>query len=210
MSLWNYIPTFAKWLGKTPTVTDEDLMARAAGVGGSVAGSEILEDIKQAHDQRYVREKHTDYLGGEHFFSYAVGLDVDVNDLMVSRIPQVEAMIVNSEIAELTGMVENGEVAAMDVAPLHPETDTANIRRRTFFRKLLRYIAKNRDIKIARIVFYPVWHYLKFDASYTALQIATYLDITIAQLQIVDNRFQAIHNNLVFIDADDAYVGEVE
>ena len=45
MSFWKYIPTFAKWFGKTIDVTDsdEDLMVRSAGVGGSVASSEIKD-----------------------------------------------------------------------------------------------------------------------------------------------------------------------
>ena len=176
----------------------------------TIVDSQILEDIKQAHDQRYVWEKHTDHLDGEYFYFYAVGLGVDVNALMTSRVPAVEQAIVDDEIEELRGLVENGAIAAMDANPVHPETDTLAIRKRTFFRRLLKYIANNRDLKLARLIFYPVWYYLKFESTYTTQQIADYLNITLTQLQKINDRFQAIHDNLAFIDADDGYLGEVE
>ena len=118
MSFWKYIPTFAKWFGKTIDVTDsdEDLMVRSAGVGGSVASSEIIEDIKQAHDQRYIWEKHTDHLGGEHFFFYAGALEVDAEKVMNNRIPIVEQMLIDNEITETVSKVENGESYKLDFA----------------------------------------------------------------------------------------------
>ena len=176
----------------------------------TITSSEILEDRQQAHNQRYVWEKHIDHLADEHFFFYAASLSADVNAIMLARVPQVEESLIDGEIGGLTGRVESGEIAALDAEPVHPETDTLAIRKRTFFRRLLRYTVNNRDIKIARIVFYPIWYYLKFESTYTAQQIADYLDITISQLQWINNRFQAIHDNLAFIDADDGYVGEVE
>ena len=176
----------------------------------TIVSSEILEDRQQAHDQRYVWEKHTDHLAKDHFVFYAAELGADVNANMLARVPQINHSLIEGEIGELTGRVESGEIAALDVEPVHPETDTLADRRRTFFRRLLRYVVNNRDIKIARIVFYPVWYYLKFESTYTAQQIASYLDITIPQLQKLDARFQAIHDNLAFIDADDSYLGEVE
>ena len=176
----------------------------------TIISSEILEDRQQAHPQRYVWEKHTDHLAGEHFVFCAAELGADVNANMLARVPQINQSLIDGEIGELTGRVESGEIEPLDVEPVHPETDTLADRRRTFFRRLLRYVVNNRDIKIARLVFYPIWYYLKFESSYTAQQIATYLDITIPQLQKLDSRFQAIHDNLAFIDSDDSYLGEVE
>ena len=176
----------------------------------SIVSSEILEDRQQAHDQRYVWEKHIDHLAKEHFHFYAAQLGADVNAIMANRVPQINESIIDGEISELTGKVESGEIEPLDVEPVHPETDTLAIRKRTFFRRLLRYVVNNRDVKVARIVFYPIWYYLKFESGYTAQQIADYLNITIPQLQWINNRFQAIHDNLAFIDADDSYLGEVE
>ena len=176
----------------------------------TITSSEIIEDKKQAHDQRYVWEKHTDHLSKDHFVFYAAELGADINANMIARVPQISQSLIDGEIGELTDKIESGEIAALDVEPVHPETDSLADRKRTFFRRLLRYVVKNRDIKIARLVFYPIWYYLKFESSYTAQQIATYLDITLTQLQWINNRFQAIHDNLAFIDADDSYLGEVE
>ena len=176
----------------------------------TIISSEILEDRQQAHPQRYVWEKHTDHLAKEHFVFYAAELGADVNANMTARVPQINQSLIDGEIGELTSKIESGELEPLDVEPIHPETDTLSIRKRTFFRRLLRYVVNNRDIKLARIVFYPIWYYLKFESSYTAQQIADYLDITISQFQRINTRFQAIHDNLAFIDADDSYVGEVE
>ena len=176
----------------------------------TIISSEILEDRQQAHPQRYVWEKHTDHLAKDHFIFYAAELGADVNANMTARVPQINQNLIDGEIGELTGRIESGEIAALDVEPVHPETDTLADRRRTFFRRLLRYTVKNRDIKIARIVFYPIWYYLKFESGLNANKIATYLDITTDQLLWINSRFQAIHDNLAFIDADDSYLGEVE
>ena len=176
----------------------------------TIVSSEIVEDVKQAHDQRYVREKHIDHLGGEHFHSYAVLVGADVYVIMLDRVSQIETMLINNEITNLIGMVESGELAPLDAEPAHPETDALAVRRRRFFRKLLRYVVNNRDLMLARVVFYPAWYYLKFISGLTVDQIAVYLNVTMDQLQRVNNRFQAIHDNLAFIDADVGYLGEVE
>ena len=176
----------------------------------TIVSSEILEDIKQAHDQRYVREKHTDHLGEEYIFFYAIGVGIDINAIMASRVPIVETALIDNEIEELIERVRIGEIAVMDISPVHPETDTLTVRKRRFYRKLVRYITKTDSLKLARLIFYPIWYYLKFDSGYTSQQIANYLNVTITQLQKVDNRFQAIHDNLTFIDADDGYIEEIE
>ena len=129
---------------------------------------------------------------------------------MASRVPIVETALIDNEIEELIKKVETGEVAVLDVSPVHPETDTLTVRKRRFYRKLVRYITKTASLKLARLIFYPIWYYLKFDSGYTSQQIANYLNVTITQLQKVDNRFQAIHDNLAFIDADDGYIEEIE
>ena len=71
--------------------------------------SEVIEDIKQAHDQRYIWEKHTDHLGGKHFFFYAGGLKVDAEKIMDSRVPSIELMLVEQEVAKTIVKIENGE-----------------------------------------------------------------------------------------------------
>ena len=93
---------------------------------------------------------------------------------------------------------------------LDTTTDTAAVRKRRFRRKLLRLIASEGDLKVIRRILYPVWYWLKFESGYTAQQIADYLNISLTVLQRINNRFQALHDNLAFVDADDDYLGEVD
>jgi hypothetical protein len=176
----------------------------------SIVTSEIVEDQKQAHDQRYVREKHTDHLSVAHYFSYSAQVGVNVSAVMTARVPFIELSLVEAEEQVLISSIESGDVDALDAVPTLPETDTAAVRKKRFARKLLRYIVEHRELKIIRIVFYPVWYYLKFESGFTSQQIADYLDISLTKLQIINSRFQAIHDNLAFIDADDSYLLEVE
>jgi len=86
----------------------------------TIISSEVIEDVKQAHNQRYVREKHIDHLGGEHFYFYAASMGADVNVIMLNRVSQVEATLISNEIANLIGMVESGKLSPLDAEPAHP------------------------------------------------------------------------------------------
>ncbi len=176
----------------------------------SIISSQIVENALQAHGERYVREIHTDHLGKEHHFTYAAQGNADVNVIMVNRVPSIEQMLIDSEIENWIDKVENDNIAALDVSPQHPETDTAIIKKRRFARRLIRYAATHKELKVIRKTMYPIWYYLKFDSGYTVQQIANYLNISLSKLSNINARFQAIHDNLAFIDADDAMIGEVD
>ena len=183
------------------------------GEGGlklSIVNSQITENALQAHDGRYVREVHTDHLGQEYHFTYAAVGSADINAIMLARVPSIEQTLIDSEIENWIGKVEDGNIVALDVSPEHRETDTVTIRKRRFARRLIRYAMVHNNLKTIRRIMYPIWYYLKFDSGYTAQQIANYLNVSLSKLSNINARFQAIHDNLSFIDADNAMIGEVD
>lgn len=171
---------------------------------------EIIEQTTQGGGVQRVYVEFTDHFSKTHRRSYDFPASANVSDEIDSRSVSVEHGLEDLEEETLRSQVENGILAAMDVEPERPYADSLALRKRRFYRRLLRYVANNRDMKLTRLVFYPVWYYLKFESEYTAQQIADYLDISLAKLAIINSRFQAIHDNLTFIDADDNYVGGVD
>lgn len=176
----------------------------------SIIISQIVSNALQSHGERYIREVHTDHLGIEHHFTYAAPVGVDVNAIMVNRVPSIEQSLIDSEIENWIGEVENGNIAPLDVSPEHPETDTMTIKKRRFVRRLIRYAMVHNNLKTIRKIMYPVWYYLKFDSGFTAQQIANYLNISLSKLSNINIRFQAIHDNLAFIDTDNEMIEEVD
>ena len=175
-----------------------------------IVSYEIVEQTIQSGGTQRVYVAFTDHLAQVHHRSYDFPSGAVVADEIAIRQTAVESGLESAEVELLTSAVESGSIVAMDVEPVLPSTDTLAVRKRKFYRRLLRYVVNNRDIKLARLVFYPVWYYLKFESEYTAQQIADYLDISLAKLAIINSRFQAIHDNLTFVDTDDDYVSEVD
>jgi len=176
----------------------------------SITSTEILEDSPQADGVRHIGVKFIFHNGQEvirrFWADQAFNIVTDVN----AMIPNIEAYMEQEEDSELVAQIEKGNLAPMDAAPIHPETDTAANRKKRFFRKLLRVMATERDMKQVRKLFYPVWYYLAYDSGYTGTQIANYLNIPIGKLAMLNSRYQAIHDNLAMLDADDGFIEEVD
>jgi hypothetical protein len=135
--------------------------------------------------------------------------DYDVDAGLIAYATEAETVIVEREDSELTSLIDAG-TDPMDIEPVHPTTDTAAARKRRFRRKLLRLIATEGDLKEIRRILYPIWYWLKFESGYTAQQISNYLGISLTVLQRINTRFQALHDNLAFVDSDDDHIGEVD
>ena len=176
----------------------------------AIALSEITENSLQSDGNRYISFRYT-FDNGDiiNFNSMQRPSDYDVNAGLIEYAVIAEERIIEREDSELMSQIENG-VSPLDIEPVHPDTDTVGNRKRRFRRKLLRWIASQDDLKLIRKIFYPIWYWLKFESGYTAQQIANYLGISLTVLQRINNRFQALHDNLSFVDADEQYVGEVE
>lgn len=172
--------------------------------------NETIENSVQADGTRYVSFQYT-FDNGDiiTFGSMQKPSDYDVDAGLVAYATEAETSIVEREDSELVSLIDAG-TDPMDIEPVHPTTDTASVRKRRFRRKLLRLIASEGDLKVIRRILYPVWFWLKFESGYTAQQIANYLNISLTVLQRINSRFQALHDNLAFVDADDDYLGEVD
>ena len=175
----------------------------------TITSSEITENIVQSDGTRYISYRYT-FQNGDiiTFGSMQKPGDYDVDAGLIAHATEAEARIVEREDSELVSLIDAG-TDPLDIIPVHPDTDTASVRKRRFRRKLLRLIASEGDLKVIRRILYPVWYWLKFESGYTAQQIAGYLDISLTVLQRINNRFQALHDNLTFVDDDDQYIGEV-
>lgn len=175
----------------------------------SIINSEIIENNLQADATRYVSYKYTFQDESKIIFgSIQKPGDYDVDAGLIIYASMAEVSIVNREDSELVALVDAG-TDPMDIEPVHPDTDTAAVRKRRFRCKLLRLVATESDLKVIRKILYPVWHWLNFESGYTSQQIADYLNISLTVLQRINSRFQTLHDNLAFVDADDDYIGEV-
>jgi len=133
----------------------------------------------------------------------------DVNAGLIAYASIAVVQIIEREDSELMTLIDTG-TNPMNIEPVHPSTDTATVRKRRFRRKLIRLSASEGDLKVIRKILYPVWHWLKFESGHTPKQMADYLDISLTTLQRINSRFQALHKNLDFIDADNQYLLDVD
>lgn len=172
--------------------------------------SEITENSLQSGGNRYISFRYT-FDNGDiiNFNSMQRPSDYDVDAGLIEYAVIAEERIIEREDSELMSHIGEG-IPLLDIEPSHPNTATSTERKQRFRRKILRWIANQGDIKLIRQAFYPIWYWLKFESGYTAQQIANYLGISLTVLQRINNRFQALHDHLIFVDADEQYVGEVE
>lgn len=175
-----------------------------------IQSSQITENSVQSDGTRYVSFRYT-FTNGDiiTFGSMQKPSDYNVDAGLIAYATIAETSIVEREDSELVELIDAG-TDPMDIEPVHPTTDPAAVRKRRFRRKLLRLVASDGDLKAIRRILYPVWYWLKFESGYTAQQIADYLGISLTVLQRINNRFQALHDNLAFVDGDDDYLGEVD
>lgn len=176
----------------------------------SIVSSEVVENVAQKNN-RYVSYFYTFHNGNTiRFNSLSKPLDYDVNAGLIAYATIAEEQIIETKDSELIAQIESGDLAPMDTTPEHPDTETVNNRKKRLRRKLLRQIANNPDLKMIREVFYPIWYWLKYESGYTPQQIANYLNCSVSVIQRINNRFQALHDNLTFVDTDNSYLGEVD
>jgi hypothetical protein len=155
-------------------------------------------------------------LGGRVYATYEFMLDtgsvvtvgprlVDVgaeDDLEAAAMwPQVNAQVVQADYDALVLNVTQGE-PVLDQVPAHPSNETEGERKRLFRRWFFRQMVRRHEVKVVRAMLYDLWLWLKNDSGYTSQQIASYLDVSVAQLATWDGRMQAIHDNLAFLDGD--------
>ena len=81
-----------------------------------IVSSEIFQENPQIDGRVYIKERHVDHVGREHFTEYLAGADADHQSVMLARVPLLEARMRQSEIDSIEEMVLNG-IAAIDVAP---------------------------------------------------------------------------------------------
>ena len=176
----------------------------------SITSTEILEDSAQADGVRHIGVRFNFHNGQEVIRRFWADASFNTTTDVAAMEPGIEAYMIEQDDEETMAQIEKGNVAPLSAQPVHPETMTANDRKKRLVRKLLRRVATERDMKLARKMLYPIWEWLKYDSGYTVTQIANYFNISLAKLGIINNRFQAIHDNLAMLDADNGYLGEVD
>jgi hypothetical protein len=176
----------------------------------SITSTEILEDSAQADGSRHIGVKFNFHNGQEVVRRFWVDSLFDTVTDIAAMEPGIEAYMIEQDDEEVMAQIEKGNIAPLSAQPVHPETISANDRKKRLVRKLLRKMMQERDMKLVRKMLYPIWKWLKYDSGFTATQIANYFNISLAKLGTINSRFQAIHDNLTMIDADDGYLGEVD
>ncbi len=176
----------------------------------TITSQEIIEDREQADGSRHIAFRftfHNRLIIDKRFLAAS---DYNAETGKMDMVPFVEQQVIDNEINNLIAAAEQNGTDILDAEPVHPETDTLANRKKMLVKRALRYIANERDVKLARLIFYKAWNYLANQSAWTPSQIAEYLGISIGVLSRINDRFQWIHDNLAGIDADDGFVGEVE
>lgn len=74
-----------------------------------ITASIIVEDRAQADGRRWVRERHTDHVGGQHFVSYLAEPESNATATMTARVASIEAQLKQAEINANLAKALNGE-----------------------------------------------------------------------------------------------------
>jgi len=172
--------------------------------------SEITENQIQRDGRRYVTYQYT-FPNGDmvHFYSMSKPGDYDVEAGLVEYGALAKKQVIEQDDDKLVQQIEGG-LNPLDAEPAYPDTMSLKGRKKRLLRKVLGRIAAEEDLRLVRKLFYPIWHWLKFESGYTAQQIAGYLGISVVKLQKVNARFQRLHDHLALIDEDEAIEGIVE
>lgn len=172
---------------------------------------EITENAPQQGDYRYISYHYVFHNGDEvYFYSMSKPDNYDVGAGLIEYAAKAEDQVIEEDESKLFIQIEADDLDPLDAEPAHPNSETVGNRKKRFRRKLLRQITSEADLKVIRKIFYPVWYWLKYESGYTAQQIADYLNISMSVLGRINDRFQALHDNLTFVDTDDSYLGEVD
>jgi len=166
----------------------------------AIISSIIAEDQAQKDGRRSIREIHTDHLGKQHSVSYMAKAESDVNAVMIARLSQINAQLIEIEEQKYLSKFED-ELSN----PLNYSFDFTT--KKAFLKRLIRYIMKHKDVKTV-LAIKPLIDWLK--ANYTATQIATYLGVTVAILLRINNRLDAIFAVSDTLIADDTMVEDID
>ena len=165
----------------------------------AIISSQVIEDQAQKDGRRSIRERHIDHLGTYHFVQYLADVGMDINAIMLARIPFINTMLVDNEEQKLISKFEEEHS--------DPTAYTFNFTtKQAFLRRLIRYLMKHRDVKII-VAIKPMIDWLK--ATYTAAQIATYLGITTVVLGRINTRLDAIFAIAAVLETDNNLIEEI-
>lgn len=176
----------------------------------SITSTEIIEDSPQVDGTRHIGFKFTFHTGEEVIRRFLAPVDYDENAGILALKPEIETYIIEQEDDELVGLIMKGGLSASKVIPVHPETDSDDVRKKRLQRKILRRAMEEEDIKVARRLFHTIWNKEKNIDRKSDKEMMDYFDIKSEDLNIVNSRFQNIHDNLAKQDLDSTYVKEIE
>lgn len=145
-----------------------------------------VASLSPSGDRVYVTYRFTDHVGGIHDVNRLSPSTTDHDQVMLDLIPYVDVQIIEEEVGGVVGRVESGEnpVSVVDGA-VHSTTKRLS-------KKLIFWMMRERDPYIV-ILLEPL--ILDIRATYTAGQIATFLDITVAQVTRLNVRINRILDN---------------
>lgn len=165
----------------------------------TITSSQIIEDSPQTDGRRWITEEHTDHLGGKHRINYMAEGDADANAIMSIRVAGIEESLADNEETVAIEQAYNG----VDPIMFSPEFTTV----KKFFKRLIRDAMKNKDVRIV-LVLKPLIDFL--EATYTAQQIANYLDVSLSVLSRIKTRVNDLYAIKSVIDTDLGRMEEVE
>lgn len=174
----------------------------------TIINADLIEDHEQADGSRHIWFR----------FTFHNGLIIDKRPHVASgwdevaglaaMIPVVEQEVIDNEDRQMLADVEQGNANPVTVIPIHPEAETDTNRQKRWLRKLVRWTMRNRDKDSVYIALYPVWYEFKFVQAYSIAQIASILDLTIAQVNKFNQRLQLYHDNEDLFLSD--FIKEIE
>ena len=159
----------------------------------------IIEDSLQADGRRHITEQHTDDHGRKHLVNYPAEALTDVQAVMLARVPYLEQDLINNDTECSLSRLETGE------NPLTMEFDYCTAKQAA--RKMILFAMKNKEPRLL-LLLKPLVEHLK--QTYTAAQIANYLEITVEQLTQVWTRYNAILAQEDFLLADEGLAESIE
>lgn len=85
-----------------------------------IISSIIVEDSPQADGRRQVRERHIDHIGCVQAIAYTAEVDVDINAVMIQRVPLLEQQAKDRELQSLEQKVLHGiDPFPQNTAPIY-------------------------------------------------------------------------------------------
>jgi len=161
--------------------------------------SKIAEDSEQADGRRWITEEHIDHLGKVYKINYLAMSDTDIVIILNNRVSVIEQWLIDNESKQAIDRVISGEDSLTMIF------DYCTKKQAT--RKMILYVMAEKDIKVF-LLLKPLIEYLK--VTYTNIQLANWLNITVDQVTRIWNRYNAIIAIESILNIDDSLVEEIE